>query len=502
MTGEPAADVAERTARTSFGRLVALLAGSTGDLQLAEDTLAEAFEQALTTWPRDGVPDNPEGWLLTVARNRQRDFWKSAAYRRSRPGSLEDVAGQGGAAGLAGHVGRGSRFGHGDSGVEGGLGSDIGHADGPGGGSDGGRGGGGDGGPGGGGDGGPGGGGDGGGDGGLGGGAGAASASGPLDGLDPDAIPDRRLALLFVCAHPAIAANVRTPLMLQTVLGFDSAEIARAFAVPPGAMSQRLVRAKRRIRDARIPFVVPGRQAMLERLAPVLEAVYGCYALTWRERGDGRSLAGEARYLATTVATLLGDEPEAWGLAALLTLASARAGEPGRPFQPLEEQDPSGWDRRLIAAGERYLRRAERPGRAPGRFQLEAAIQAVHCDRARTGRTDWDALRTLYAALVAVAPSLGSRVAQAAVAARTGSPEEALGLLEALPPERERFQPYHATRGELLARLGRGEEAAKAYAEAAALTADPEVRAFLERRAAEARASASGAVVRTSAVRE
>jgi RNA polymerase sigma-70 factor (ECF subfamily) len=416
MTGETAgtpgtaaevASAAERTARTSFGRLVALLAAPTGDLELAQDTLAQAFEQALTAWPQDGVPRNPEGWLLTVARNRQRDVWKSAAHRRNQP--LEAATDTG------------------------------------------------------------------------------ADAVSPLEDLARDAIPDRRLALLFVCGHPAIAANVRTPLMLQTVLGFDSAEIARAFAVPAGAMSQRLVRAKRRIRDARIPFVIPGRQALPERLPGVLEAIYGCFALAGPRRGEREPHAGEALHLAVTTATLLGDEPEAWSLAALLALAAARA-TPAGTYVPLDQQDTARWDRALIARGEEYLRRAERPGRAPGRFQLEAAIQAVHCDRARTGQTDWAALGTLYAALVAVAPSMGSRVAHAAVVAHTDSPERGLALLDGLPAERRRLQPYHATRGDLLARLGRRAEAVAAFAEAGALSDDPAARAFLEQRAATLRA--------------
>lgn len=406
-----AAEAAEHAARTSYGRLIALLACTNGDLELAEDTLAHAFERALSTWPTSGVPDNPDGWLLAVARNRQRDMWKSAEYRRA----------------LA---------------LDASVGSDgEGNAE-------------------------------------------ARSATEPLDDLDLEAIPDRRLALLFVCAHPAIADNVRTPLMLQAVLGFDSALIARAFVVTPGAMQQRLVRAKKRIQHARIPFEVPGRAAMPERLPSVLEAVYGCYALSRSTDEDIESMAGEARYLAVTLATLLADESEAWSLAALLTLATARGPRSAHAsYQPLDEQDPTTWDRDLIDEGETYLRRAERPGTAPGRFQLEAAIQAVHGDRVHGADTNWQALSTLYAALVAIAPSLGSRVARAAVVGRTDTPEDGLDLLDGLPPEREQFQPYHATRADLLARAGHNREAAEAYQVAAGLSDDPEAARFLSQHA-------------------
>ncbi len=261
--------------------MLAVLATFTHDLALAEDALADAFESALRTWPDRGVPDNPQGWLVTVARNRIRDVFRSSAARTAAP--LDD---------------------------------DL-----------------------------------------------AATLNAP----DPDEIPDRRLELLFACAHPAIHPSVRTPLVLQVVLGFDAARIAQAFAVPPAAMAQRLVRAKQRIRDTGIPFRTPTRTDMPTRLPTALEAIYGAYAIDWLDQGERirDSLADEARWLAVLTASLLDTEPEAWGLAALLTLAQSRApARVGRPWPPLDEQDTDLWDRALIAEGEALLRRAHELRRA------------------------------------------------------------------------------------------------------------------------------------------
>ncbi|TDE99037.1 RNA polymerase subunit sigma-70 [Occultella glacieicola] len=410
MSVPEARAAAERAARASYGRLVAILAAPTGDLMLAEDALSDALERALRSWPERGVPANPEGWLLTVARNRQRDVWRSAAHRTARP--LSEVV------------------------VE------------------------------------------------------AARTTSPLDAVDPDAIGERRLELLFVCAHPAIDAASRTPLMLQAVLGLDAARIARAYGVGKEAMAKRLVRAKRRIAGTRIPFTVPGREARSERLPGVLEAVYGCYAVTLTggpdeaPRRSPDSLAGEAHYLATTLATLLPDEPEALGLAALIALSLARAPGRGTDYVPLAEQDPADWDADLIAEGEAYLRRASAADRL-GRFQLEAAIQAVHCDRRRTGITDTRALRTLYSALVTLAPTLGAQVALAAAVGRLDGPDAGLA---ALPDGVDDFQPAWAARAHLLAEAGRFTEAAAAFDRAATLALDPAARGYLADRAAGLRA--------------
>ena len=401
----PAALAAGVAARDSYGRLLALLAASASDLASAEDALADAFERALRTWPSQGVPGNPDAWLLTVARNRLRDHWKSAHVQRA----------------LSGQAGQ--------------------------------------------------------------------DEPAHFDDVDIDAIPDRRLELMLVCAHPAIERAARTPLMLNTVLGFTAGQVGRAFSVPASTMATRLVRAKKRIKAARIPFQVPGRGDLAARMTAVLEAVYGAYVIDWETTGpQARELPVEALHLAEVLATLVPADPEARGLAALVQLSAARA--PARAdangcFVPLADQDPSLWNPHLISRAHEHLRAAHAQGQL-GRFQIEAAIQAVHCARRQGGGTDWPTLLTMHRLLHAVAPSLGSSVALAAVTAEVDGPAAGLATLDALLEQAGqhagRFQPARATRAHLLDLLGRSEEAVAAYESAIALTHDTAERQYLQHR--------------------
>jgi RNA polymerase sigma-70 factor (ECF subfamily) len=306
---------------------------------------------------------------------------------------------------------------------------------------------------------------------------------------EPDALPDERLKLLFVCAHPAIDPAARAPLMLQTVLGLDAARIASAFLVAPSTMGQRLVRAKQRIRDAGIAFAVPEPAELPGRLDAVLDAIYAAYGSGWEDAAgtDARrkGLTDEAIWLARLVVALLPAEPEARGLLALMLYCEARAAarrDAAGRFVPLSEQDASLWSRERIVAAERELAAAAAK-RHPGRFQLEAAIQSVHIQRPITGRTNWEAIALLYDGLVALAPSVGALVGRAAALGEAQGPAAGLAALAELPTETARaYQPWWAVRAHLLAAQG-APEAAAAYRTAAGMAEDPAVKAFLLARA-------------------
>ncbi|QPC89874.1 RNA polymerase sigma factor [Mesorhizobium sp. INR15] len=309
--------------------------------------------------------------------------------------------------------------------------------------------------------------------------------------VDED-LPDERLRLMFACAHPAIEAGVRAPLILQTVLGFDAATIASAFLVSPATMGQRLVRAKTRIRETGIPFRVPERAELGERLDAVLEAIYAAFAEGWSDPAGTetrrRNLATEGIWLGRLVASLLPDEPEALGLLALMLFAEAR--RPARrdaagDYVPLAEQDCALWDDALIDEAEALLGHAATKG-VIGRYQLEAAVQSAHAARRRTGLTDWAAIRSLYDALSMIAGSPIVAINRAVAVAETDGAGPGLAALDELSDDKRLadYQPYWAARAGLLARLGRTADAAEAYDRAIGLERDPAVRRFLQARRA------------------
>jgi RNA polymerase sigma-70 factor (ECF subfamily) len=315
-----------------------------------------------------------------------------------------------------------------------------------------------------------------------------------IDGMqtnaDNDDLPDERLRLMFACAHPAIEAGVRAPLILQAILGFDAATIASAFLVAPAAMGQRLVRAKTRIRQAGIPFKIPERADLRERLDAVLEAIYAAFAEGWTDPAGTetrqRNLAGEGIWLGRLVAGLMPDEAEALGLLALMLFAEARRParrNPAGDYVPLAEQDTALWDEKLIEEAETLLRRASAMA-GIGRYQLEAAIQSAHVVRRRSGQADWAAITALYDALTIVAGSPVVAINHAVAIAETGDVPAGLRELDAIAADSRiaDYQPYWAARAALLAMQGDAAAADQAYQRAIGLERDDAVRRFLQQR--------------------
>ena len=303
-------------------------------------------------------------------------------------------------------------------------------------------------------------------------------------------IPDRRLALMFACAHPAIDSGIRAPLILQVILGLDAASIASAFLMSPAAMGKRLVRAKSKIREAAIPFCIPEREELPGRLDTVLETIYAAFSEGWSDAAgtdtSRRDLTAESFFLARLVTELLPAEPEALGLLALMLHAEARRrarrSESGE-YIPLAEQEPARWDSRMIDEAETLLLRA-RAFAVVGRYQLEAAVQSAHVHRRRTGRGNWEAVLQLYDALLAITSSPVVAINRALVLAELVG---ARAALEAMPDPAcdarlVEYQPYWAARAELLANTGAIGDARHAYEIAIGLERDPAVRRFLERR--------------------
>lgn len=394
-----AAAEATLAARDSYGKLLSILIPRTRDIAAAEDALAEAFAAALTQWPTDGVPSNPIGWLLTVAR---RTAGHAIARRQTAERASESV-----------------RMLYDE------------RAD-----------------------------------------------------VAADGYGDDRLKLMFVCTHPAIAPDAQTPLMLQTVLGLDAARIAASFLVSSASMGQRLVRAKRRVRDAGIAFVIPERAEIPERMSAVLSAIYAAYGTAWDDvaGADARlaGLADEAIWLARLTVQLAPDQPEALGLLSMMLHCEARRrarrGSDGR-FIALREQDTSLWSRAMVVEAEAALRAAARLA-TPGRFQTEAAIQSLHAQQRMTGERLTGPLVRLYDLLASFAPTTGVLVARAVAIAEGGDSATALRQLDTIVGV-ETYQPWWAARARILSLAGEASAAGEAAAMAAGLSSDPSIREFL-----------------------
>jgi RNA polymerase sigma-70 factor (ECF subfamily) len=398
---------AERAARQSYGRLVAILSARTRDIAASEDALADAFARALERWPAEGIPRQPEAWLLAVARHRVLDDWRHSRVRDEAAQTLLALA---------------DSF--------------------------------------------------------------APEAGG-------EAVPDERLRLFFDCAHPAIDAAARAPLMLQTVLGLDAARMAGAFLVAPATLGQRLVRAKARIRAARIPFEFPRARDLPQRLQDVLDGIYAAYGTGWDDI-DGadsaqRGLTGEAIDLCRILCALMPREPEPLGLLALMLFCESRAAarrSDGGAYVPLDRQDSGRWNLAMHAQAEQALQRAAALG-VPGAYQLEAAIQSAHSARHLGAEVPAAAVVALYDGLLALRPSTGARVSRACALARAEGPSAGLRALDALPADEvASYQPFWAARAHLLGASGERERARAAYARAVGLSTSAAVRVHLASEAA------------------